>query len=157
MPSRSGPSTRVGSGTDARATAQAHPQGNGVAVRGGEAPRPAPADRRDRRLVRRSRLPNPSVAGQPDAKRSFNAEGHPDLRKWPAGTVSKGVTPSAGRMAGELGLEPRMTVPKTGVLPLHHGSIPLFVKRCKNKQRIGIKQVPFKKCFIFLYFLRGKP
>lgn len=24
------------------------------------------------------------------------------------------------RMAGELGLEPRMTVPKTGVLPLHH-------------------------------------
>ena len=23
-------------------------------------------------------------------------------------------------MAGELGLEPRMTVPKTGVLPLHH-------------------------------------
>lgn len=56
-----------------------------------------------------------------------------------------------------LGLEPRMTVPKTGVLPLHHGSIPLFVKRCKNKQRIGIKQVPFKKCFIFLYFLRGNP
>ena len=25
-------------------------------------------------------------------------------------------------MAGELGLEPRMTVPKTAVLPLHHGT-----------------------------------
>lgn len=56
-----------------------------------------------------------------------------------------------------LGLEPRMTVPKTGVLPLHHGSIPLFVKRCKNKHPIGIKQEPFKKCFNFLYFLRGNP
>src|SRR5258708_11604368 len=27
---------------------------------------------------------------------------------------------SAERLAGELGLEPRMTVPKTAVLPLHH-------------------------------------
>jgi hypothetical protein len=30
-----------------------------------------------------------------------------------------------------LGLEPRMTVPKTGVLPLHHGSNPLFQSDAK--------------------------
>lgn len=52
-----------------------------------------------------------------------------------------------------LGLEPRMTVPKTGVLPLHHRSIPLLQKRCKNKHQVCIKQEPCKKCFIFLYFL----
>lgn len=30
------------------------------------------------------------------------------------------VAPDEGPLAGELGLEPRMTVPKTAVLPLHH-------------------------------------
>ena len=44
---------------------------------------------------------------------------------------SKKAAPRDGlldRMAGELGLEPRMTVPKTVVLPLHH-SPPFPVNR----------------------------
>ena len=40
------------------------------------------------------------------------------------------------RMAGELGLEPRMTVPKTGVLPLHHSPAgPVFRQRVSAGER----------------------
>jgi hypothetical protein len=39
-------------------------------------------------------------------------------------------------MAGELGLEPRMTVPKTGVLPLHHSPAgPAFQRGCPLGRR----------------------
>lgn len=40
------------------------------------------------------------------------------------------------RMAGELGLEPRMTVPKTVVLPLHHSPAgPAFPKHSVRRRR----------------------
>ncbi len=46
-----------------------------------------------------------------------------------------------------LGLEPRMTVPKTGVLPLHHRSISLC--GCKDKSK-------FYLSIYFLYFFFEK-
>ena len=42
------------------------------------------------------------------------------------------------QLVGPLGLEPRMTVPKTGVLPLHHGPIPL--RACKFKTKFDLNK-----------------
>ena len=46
------------------------------------------------------------------------------------------------------GFEPRQTVPKTVVLPLHHETIlnlPFFQKRCKGSKAFGHKQENFEK------------
>ena len=62
----------------------------------------------------------------------------------------------AGRaVAGELGLEPRMTVPKTGVLPLHHSPAgPARPGVCPRgggqiRQAIGGCNTPFSDYFSF--------
>ena len=36
----------------------------------------------------------------------------------------KNIRTGIKNVVGPLGLEPRITAPKTGVLPLHHGPIP---------------------------------
>ncbi len=80
--------------------------------------------------VRRCSASTASSATSTPGIRSFDvaAEGRALPRARPTGSTSgDGLRlwrgdrrPGAGAVAGELGLEPRTTVPKTAVLPLHH-------------------------------------
>ena len=53
------------------------------------------------------------------------------------------------------GFEPKMTEPKSAVLPLHHGSVPLPDDKCSNK-KLKMKHKITESCPVYRFALRTR-